>query len=67
VESVNARSLNSLVLRMWLGALDQNSLAVMLGADFTVSGDWLFLALSAMGKQTTPPPPNQHLPYRTVL
>lgn len=37
---------------MWLGDLDQNSLAVMLGADFTISGDWLFLALSAMGKQT---------------
>jgi hypothetical protein len=33
-----------------LGDIDQNSLAVMLGADFAVSGDWLFLALSAMGK-----------------
>ncbi|KAI5843207.1 WD40-repeat-containing domain protein [Tricharina praecox] len=53
LESVNARSLNSLVLRMWLGDLDQNSLAVMLGADFSVSGDWLFLALSAMGGQNS--------------
>jgi hypothetical protein len=50
VESVNARSMNSLILRLWLGDIDQNSLAVMLGADFAVSGDWLFLALSAMGK-----------------
>jgi hypothetical protein len=50
VDSVNARSINSLILRMWLGDLDQNSLSVMLGADFNVSGDWLFLALSAMGK-----------------
>jgi hypothetical protein len=52
VDSVNARSLNLLILRMWLGDLDQNSLSVMLGADFSVSGDWLFLALSAMGKHT---------------
>jgi hypothetical protein len=49
VESVNARSLNALILRMWLGDLDQNSLTVLLGADFNVAGDWLFLALSAMG------------------
>lgn len=34
---------------MWLGDLDENSLAVLLGSDFTVSGDWLFLALAAMG------------------
>lgn len=38
------------MLRMWLGDLDQNSLSVLLGADFMVSGDWMFLALSAMGK-----------------
>ncbi|KAA8899944.1 WD40-repeat-containing domain protein [Sphaerosporella brunnea] len=53
LESVNARSLDSLVLRLWLGDIDQNSLAVMLGADFAVSGDWLFLALSAMGGQSS--------------
>ncbi|KAF8545235.1 WD40-repeat-containing domain protein [Trichophaea hybrida] len=53
LDSVNARSLNSLILRMWLGDLDQNSLSVMLGADFNVSGDWLFLALSAMGGQSS--------------
>ena len=50
MDSVNARSLNALTLRMWLGDLDQNSLTVLLGADFCVPGDWLFLALSAMGK-----------------
>lgn len=38
------------MLRMWLGDLDQNSLSVLLGADFMVSGDWMFLALSAMGR-----------------
>lgn len=37
------------MLRMWLGDLDQNSLSVLLGADFVVAGDWMFLALSAMG------------------
>lgn len=60
MDSLNARSLSAVVLRMWLNDLDQNSLAVMLGADFMVSGDWLFLALSATGKQTTPltPVPN---------
>ncbi|KAI5815327.1 WD40-repeat-containing domain protein [Pyronema omphalodes] len=53
MDSVNARSINSLILRMWLGDLDQNSLSVMLGADFNVSGDWLFLALSAMAGQNS--------------
>lgn len=38
------------MLRMWLSDLDQNSLSVLLGADFMVSGDWMFLALSAMGR-----------------
>ena len=52
VDAVNARSLNALILRMWLGELDQNALSVMLGADFAVSGDWLLLALSATGGLT---------------
>lgn len=51
VESINARTLPAVVLRLWLSDLDMNSLAVMLGSDFNVSADWLFLALSAMGMQ----------------
>ncbi|KAF8474582.1 WD40-repeat-containing domain protein [Kalaharituber pfeilii] len=43
-----SRSLTAVMLRMWLGELDQNSLSVLLGADFQVPADWLFLALSAM-------------------
>lgn len=50
VDSVDSRSMDAVMLRMWLGDLDQNSLSVLLGADFMVSGDWMFLALSAMGK-----------------
>lgn len=49
MESVNARSLSALTLRMWIGDLDENSFSMLLGADFTVSGDWLFLALAGMG------------------
>lgn len=49
VDSVDARSMSAVILRMWLGDLDQNSLSVLLGADFFVPGDWMFLALSAMG------------------
>ena len=50
MDSVDSRSLTAVMLRMWLGELDQNSLSVLLGSDFMVSADWLFLALSAMGK-----------------
>lgn len=50
VDSVDSRSMDAVMLRMWLGDLDQNSLSVLLGADFMVSGDWMFLALSAMGR-----------------
>ena len=50
VELVDSRSLTAVMLRMWLGELDQNSLSVLVGADFMVSADWLFLALSAMGE-----------------
>lgn len=49
VDSVDARSMSAVILRMWLGDLNQNSLSVLLGADFSVPGDWVFLALSAMG------------------
>ncbi|KAI5804119.1 WD40-repeat-containing domain protein [Peziza echinospora] len=53
LDSVDSRSLNAVMLRMWLGDLDQNSLSVLLGSDFSVSGDWLFVALSAMdGKKS---------------
>ncbi|KAF8421586.1 WD40-repeat-containing domain protein [Tirmania nivea] len=48
LDSVDSRSLTAVMLRMWLGELDQNSLSVLLGSDFMVSADWLFLALSAM-------------------
>jgi len=41
--------MTAVILRMWLGDLNQNSLSVLLGADFSVPGDWVFLALSAMG------------------
>ncbi|KAG0635022.1 WD40-repeat-containing domain protein [Tuber brumale] len=43
--------MSAVILRMWLGDLDQNSLSVLLGADFSVPGDWVFLALSAMDGQ----------------
>lgn len=49
VESVDSKSLPAVMLRMWLGDLDQNSLSVLIGADFSVPADFLFLAFSAMG------------------
>ncbi|KAL7275376.1 hypothetical protein RUND412_001681 [Rhizina undulata] len=51
LDSVDSRSANAIMLRMWLGDLDQNSLSVMLGTELMVSGDWMLLALSAMGGQ----------------
>ncbi|KAF3936218.1 hypothetical protein ABW19_dt0204727 [Dactylella cylindrospora] len=46
-----ARSLQSLMLRLWLHDLDSNALNVLMGSDTLVPSDWLFIALSAMGGQ----------------
>ncbi|KAJ6264956.1 hypothetical protein Dda_1110 [Drechslerella dactyloides] len=46
-----ARSLQSLILRLWLHDLDANALNVLMGSETLVPSDWLFIALSAMGGQ----------------
>ncbi|KAF3191026.1 hypothetical protein TWF106_008028 [Orbilia oligospora] len=46
-----ARSLQSLMLRLWLHDLDANALNVLMGSETLVPSDWLFIALSAMGGQ----------------
>ncbi|KAK6542789.1 hypothetical protein TWF694_006731 [Orbilia ellipsospora] len=46
-----ARSLQSLMLRLWLQDLDANALNVLMGSDTLVPSDWLFIALAAMGGQ----------------
>ncbi|EWC45684.1 hypothetical protein DRE_05245 [Drechslerella stenobrocha 248] len=46
-----ARSLQSLMLRLWLQDLDANALNVLMGSETLVASDWLFIALAAMGGQ----------------
>lgn len=53
MDSVDSKSLTAIMLRMWLGDLEQNSLSVLLGSNLQVSADWLFLALSAMGRSSS--------------
>ncbi|EPS35258.1 hypothetical protein H072_11571 [Dactylellina haptotyla CBS 200.50] len=46
-----ARSVQSLMLRLWLHDLDANALNVLMGSETLVPSDWLFIALAAMGGQ----------------